>query len=47
MKTETELEKLKTQVIVKLTMLIGACRVKSISKKQIEQSLERFIEELK
>ena len=40
---QTEVEKLRTQVIVKLTLLIGACRVPSVKKKQIEQSLEEFI----
>ncbi|MBX3017962.1 MAG: hypothetical protein KF767_08740 [Bdellovibrionaceae bacterium] len=40
-------EDLQTQVTVKLTMLIGACRIPSIKKKQIEESLERFIEDLK
>lgn len=39
-------EALRTQVIVKLTMLIGACRISTIKKKDIEQSLERFIKEL-
>jgi len=33
-------------VIVRLTLLIGACRTKSITKKQIEQSLESYIKEL-
>ncbi len=32
----------KTEIIIKLTMLIGACRMKNITKKQIEKSLEEF-----
>lgn len=42
----SEYEALKQQVIVKLTMLIGACRISTIKKKDIEQSIERFIKEL-
>lgn len=44
--TTTKSDALKTQVIVKLTMLIGACRVSRITKKDIEKSLEQFIKEL-
>lgn len=40
-------KELKTQVVVKLTLLVGACRMPSVKKKQIEESLERFIKELR
>lgn len=33
-------------VIVKLMFLIGSCRRPSITKKQIEQSIENYIKEL-
>jgi len=33
-------------VIVRLTLLTGACRQPRISKKQIEDSLQRYIKEL-
>lgn len=36
----------KESVIIKLTMLIGACRMPRITKKQIEQSIEAYIKEL-
>lgn len=41
-----EAEKLREQVIIKLTMLIGACRSPKIRKSEIEESIERFIKEL-
>jgi Fe-S cluster biogenesis protein NfuA len=34
-------------VIVKLIMLIGACQTPSITKRQIAQSIEQYIKELK
>jgi hypothetical protein len=37
----------KESVIVKLTLLVGACRVPKITKKQIEKSLENAIQEIK
>ena len=36
----------KESVIVKLTLLAGACRMPRINKKQIEKSLEDYIKEL-
>lgn len=42
----SEEESFRTKVIIKLTMLIGACRTPSIKKTQIEESIERFIKEI-
>jgi len=36
----------KEGVIVKLTLLVGACRMPRITKKQIEKALEDYIREL-
>lgn len=36
----------RTSVIVRLTLLIGACRMPRITKRQIEQSLQAYIDEL-
>jgi hypothetical protein len=36
----------RTSVIVRLTLLVGACRSPNISKRKIEESLERYIKEL-
>lgn len=41
-----EYEKLKTQVLVKMQLLIGCCRTKSITKAMIEKSIQEFIKEL-
>ena len=37
----------KEAVIVKLTLLVGACRMPRITKKQIEKSLQDYINELR
>lgn len=37
---------LKTEVIVKLHLLVGCCRTKAISKAQIEKSIQAFIEKV-
>jgi len=44
--TDTQTTIDREAVIVKLTLLVGACRTPRITKKQIEKSLEDYIEEL-
>ena len=39
-------EKLKTEVLVKMQLLIGCCRTSSITKKQIEKSIQEFVKKL-
>lgn len=39
-------DEFKTMVVVKLEMLRGCCNVKTISKKQIEKSIQEFIKKL-
>lgn len=38
------LEKMKESIIIKLIMLVGACRTKAIKKAQIEESLQQYID---
>ena len=45
MADNTELKKFKDQMEIKLILLIGACRMPKVTKRQIEESLERFIQE--
>lgn len=40
-------EKFKEQLIIKITLLIGACRQKSVKKSDIEKSLESLIAVIK
>lgn len=37
------LGEMKESIIIKLIMLVGACRTKTIKKSQIEQSLQKYI----
>lgn len=39
-------EALKTEVLVKFQLLIGCCRIKTITKAQIEKSIEAFVKKI-
>jgi len=44
---DERVKEIKTSVEIKLLFLIGCCRMKNISKKQIETSIEQYIKTLK
>lgn len=44
---DERVKEIKTSVEIKLLFLIGCCRMKNISKKQIEASIEQYIKTLK